>query len=137
MRVTAYVRDLRGLEKALQARNRAQKRRVLEASEVNGHELHSAVVGLANRLTGYMASQTRLEFTRGGYNFYVGYHAADFVGQENTLADPPFTITTFYPPFVIYGTSRYAGNDFLSEARRALNQRHGQRYRRAIRGQAL
>ena len=47
-----------------------------------------------------MASQTRADYSPEGLTYTVGYRASDFPG-------------TFYPPYVILGTSRMAANDFL------------------------
>jgi hypothetical protein len=134
MRVTLLSRMTQGLPAKLAARTAKQKARVKVATDRLGHEEHSLVVGLANRDTGYMAGQTRLEFTREGYNYAVGYRSEDFVGQSNTQVTPPRLITEFYPVYVVQGTRHYAGNDFLSASRRLMRPRIRAAYARALSG---
>ena len=136
MRVTLLSRMTSGLEAKLKARTAKQKAAVKATTQVLGHEEHSVVVGLANRDTGYMANQTRLEVTREGYNYAVGYRAEDFVGRTNTEVNPPRVITQFYPVFVVQGTRHYAGNDFLSAARRVMRPRIRTAYARALSGRS-
>ncbi len=125
-----FVRNTDGLKAKLRARTARQKQRVLEASQDLGDEEHAEVVRLANRDTGYMASQTKLRFTRGGYNYLVGYFAEDFIGQTNPVTGQ--TILRFYPVDVIYGTRFYAGNDFLTAAHRLMAARTRSRYVAAL-----
>ncbi|MBA2672021.1 MAG: hypothetical protein H0U67_16755 [Gemmatimonadetes bacterium] len=132
MRLTMLARNTSGLRAKLEARTARQKARQLKAAQDAGEEEHAVVVSLANRDTGYMASRTRLEFTRGGYNYAVGYRAEDFIGQTNPVTGRP--ITSFYPVYVIQGTRRYAGNDFLSAARRIMRPRVLRRYSDALSG---
>lgn len=127
-----FVRNTAGLEAKLKARTRQQKQRVLEASQDLGDEEHAEVVALANRDTGYMASQTKLRFTRGGFNYLVGYFAEDFIGQDNPVTGQ--LITRFYPVDVIFGTRFYAGNDFLTAAHRLMRDRIRARYAAALSG---
>jgi hypothetical protein len=67
-------------------------------------------------LTGWMRDHTDSELTEGGYGFRVGYRPSDFVGQVNTLVEPPIVIKAFYPKFVIGGTRRQAAQDNLTPA---------------------
>ena len=132
MRVTMLARNTSGVRAKLEARTVRQKRRLLGAVQDMGQEERTLVTSLANVDTGYMASQTRLEFTRGGFNYATGYRAEDFVGKTNPSTGKP--ITAFYPVYVIRGTRFYAGNDFLSAARRIMRPRVLKAYSAALSG---
>ncbi len=132
MRVTMLVRNTDGLKAKIRARTREQKQRVREVAEREGDETYAIAFSLANRDTGYMADQLRLEFTRGGFNWAVGFRSEDFIGQVNPVTQQE--ITAFYPVFVILGTRFYAGNDFLTAALRGRRELIRQSYARAIRG---
>lgn len=132
MRVTMLVRNTDGLKAKLKARHREQKQAVLAVAEREGNETYAIAHSLANRDTGYMADHLRLTFTRGGFNWNVGFRAEDFVGQVNPVTGQE--ITAFYPVFVILGTRFYAGNDFLTAAMRSRREMIRQSYARAIAG---
>jgi hypothetical protein len=112
------VREVEGLRAKQQARTKAQKARVLQATALNKQDEFELVVDLANKDTQYMASQTQSESTYDGYGYRTGYHARDFIGKTNPVTGK--VITSFYPVYVIKGTRYYAGNDFLGAARRTM-----------------
>ncbi len=130
IRVTMFARVTEGLVAKLAARTRRQKQAVLAVSQREAEATHSLAQSLANRDTGYMASQLRLEFTRGGFNWVIGFRAEDFIGQTNPVTG--LLILRFYPVDVIHGTRFYAGNDFLTAAHRLRRLARLQAYRRAL-----
>lgn len=94
------VRGLSGLAANFRAMDPAVKAEVNAAMRQRGEEQRAATAAACPKDTGFMASQTRADFSPEGLTFTVGYRAEDFPG-------------TFYPPFVTLGTSRMAANDFL------------------------
>lgn len=116
--MTVLVRNTEGLKAKLRARTVKQKQRILTASGKEAEATFDLAQALCPRDTEWMATHMHLEYTRGGYNWWIGFLRGDFVGQTNNLANPPFIITAFYPKFVIEGTeSRFRpGNDFLRAA---------------------
>lgn len=131
-RVTLVTRNTQGIKAKLKAHNRTQRDRIRTATFENGKDEQKLVAELAPKDTSWMADHTDLQFTRRNYNYVVGYFAKDFVGQLNDHFSPPFVITSFYPVYVVFGTSRMAGRNFLAAAHRLLRRRITQRYYRAL-----
>lgn len=133
LRMTVQVRNTAGLKAKIRARTVAQKRRILETSIREGEATFDLAQALANRDTSYMADHMRLDFTRGGFNWTVGFRREDFVGQTNSNASPPRLITEFYPIFVLEGSRFQAGNDFLRAALELRRSKILGAYRQALR----
>lgn len=125
------ARTTDGLEARLRART-AERRRVLDVSRQEAEAEFTLAEALANRLTGYMVSQLRLRFTRGGFNWLIGFFAEDFVGKINPFTGE--TITAFYPVYVVKGTRFQTGNDFLTTAHRLRRLERLRAYKRALEG---
>lgn len=111
-RVTVKVRNTDGLRAALQAKDRRVKDAVLDIVAESADRAFNIAQDLCPRDTGFMADKMRLEFTREGYNYAIGWHAADFLGETRRGALP----VPFYPPYVVFGTSEQAGRDPLTPA---------------------
>jgi len=110
MRGKITVRGLSGLAAnfhAAQARVPAAVRKAVRAS---GEAQREETEAECPKDTGYMASKTRVEFSPRELTYECGYFAEDFP-------------ETFYPEFVILGTSRMAANDFLLRVHEASAQR--------------
>jgi hypothetical protein len=133
IRTTVRFRNLDGLKARRRARTPRQKAAILTAQVANAEDDFNVAQALCNFRTGYMASKMRLAFTRGGYNYFLGFDAADFVGKVNTLADPPIAIKFFYPLVVVEGSVNYAGNDFFAAADYLNRARKVARIRAAVR----
>ncbi len=118
------VRNTQGLKAKLRARTQQQKQAVLAVMATSGERVLNTAAGLTAFDTGYMLSKLRLEPTRGGYNYAVGWRDEDFTGQSNPATGQP--IDVFYPVFVVLGTRFMAGRDPLTPALRlerpTLNQ---------------
>jgi hypothetical protein len=112
--MTARMSD--GYEAFVRARTRSQREAIRRVTATEMDHCFNIVVADVNRLTGYMADQTTPKLTNEGTGFTVGWYAEDFIGQENPVTGQ--IITSFYPVFVIKGTSRMAGNDVLTAALR-------------------
>jgi hypothetical protein len=132
MRITMQVREVEGLRAKAQARTKRQKARVLATTERNKKDEFNLVVDKAPKDTQWMASQTQSESTYQGYGYRTGYHARNFVGQTNPVTGK--VIKDFYPYWVIKGTSRKAGNDFLGAARREMRPIARKRLANALSG---
>lgn len=94
------VKGLSGLAANFRVMDAAAQAEIRTEMRKQGEAQRQATAAACPKDTGYMASQTRADFSPEGLTFAVGYRAEDFPG-------------TFYPPFVILGTSRMAANDFL------------------------
>jgi len=114
IRTTVRFRNLDGLKAKARARTARQRQAVLEAQVLNAEDDHNVSAALCNFLTGYMLSKLRLKFTRGGYNYFLGFDASDFIGKTNPVTGEK--ITFFYPVVVVEGSVNYAGNDFFAAA---------------------
>ena len=127
------VRNLDGLKARIRARTQRQKQAIRAFTETDLGETFDLAQALCNRDTGYAASKMIAQLTRGGYHWVIGFLRTDFVGQVNTLASPPRLITEFYIKFVLEGTSRMAGNDFLTTAFRLRIAQRRLGYQEALR----
>lgn len=130
VRMTVLVRQTAGLTARMQAKTRAQRAAVLEAAERDRERTFARAQSECPRDTHYMALHMVDEPTRGGFHWAIGFRRRDFVGHTNP-ADGR-VITAFYPVFVIHGTRRQAGNNFLRRAYQdeAANRARG--FRRAL-----
>ncbi len=116
MRVTVIARVTDGLDAKLRARTQDQKQRVLRVMQQSGERVLNTAASLTPFDTGFMLDKLRLERTREGYNYAIGWRAGDFIGQRNPATGR--TIDAFYPVYVVYGTRRMAGRDPLTPALR-------------------
>jgi hypothetical protein len=116
MRLTVIGRVTAGLDAKLKARTNRQKQNVLSEMERSGNRVLETAASLTPFDTGFMLEKLRLERTRGGYNYAVGWRSSDFVGQQNPQTGR--AITDFYPVYVVYGTRFMAGRDPLTPALR-------------------
>lgn len=73
---------------------------IRRAVKQNGERQRALTEAVCPKDTGFMASRTKVKYSDGGLTFTVGYYAEDFPA-------------TFYPPFVVLGTSKMEANDFL------------------------
>lgn len=94
------VKGLSGLAANFRAMDAAAQAEIRTAMRERGEAQRTATAAACPKDTGFMASQTRADYSPEGLTFTVGYKAEDFPG-------------TFYASFVILGTSRMAANDFL------------------------
>lgn len=133
LRLTMVVRNTDGLKAKLKAKGQAAKERLLEASREMADEVLKTAEARCPQDTGYMAQHLVVAFTRGGFNWTVGFRRGDFVGRTNPVTGK--TITAFYPVFVIRGTRFMAGNDFLSAALRSKRRQIRAAYAKALRGE--
>lgn len=134
-RLTLFTRNTEGFKASLRARTQRQKDRLLAVSLKEAQEVFDLAQALANRDTNYMANHMVVEFSRGGFNWVVGFRREDFVGQVNPLLPgKDKVIRVFYPVFVVKGTRFYAGNDFLTQALRLRKQAIKDGYRKALGG---
>lgn len=124
-----FVRNLDGLKAKLRATTTAKKQRLREAVVSEADKTLVATLDACPVDSGFMRANVRLEFTREGYNWAIGFRAEDFIGQENPKG---VTITAFYPVFVIKGTRHMAGNDFLTAVLHLRKAQIRARYARAL-----
>lgn len=120
------VRGVQGMVANLYAYNEAVQRNVRQAVQENGAEHRQRIAEEAPKDTGFMASQTRVEYSPEGLTYEVGYFAPDF-----TSAGFPF-----YPPYVVFGTSRMAANDFIFRATEPFRSVATERVADAVRAAA-
>lgn len=132
IRLTMVVRNTAGLRAKIRARTAKQKAAVRAVTAQDAQATFDLAQALCNRDTGYAASKMFVRLTRDGFNWVLGFHAEDFVGQTNTLASPPRLITEFYIRWVIEGTRHRAGNDFLATAFRLRMNVRRLGYRQAL-----
>lgn len=130
MRMTVEVRNVEGLKRKLRARTQRQETKLLEATAVDAERVYALAQSYCPEDTGYMKDHLRLTFTRGGFNYRLGWRREDFVGQTNPLTGR--VITDFYPLFVVYGTRYMAGRDPITPALEQERRNRMQRYRRAL-----
>lgn len=129
-RRTIYVRNVAGVEAAIKARTGRQRAAIRGVTERGMLRVLNRAQALCPRDTHYMALHMRAELTQRGYNFFVGWHAEDFIGKTNPVNGR--VITSFYPKFVVFGTRRMAGRDPLSPALRAERPNLLRGYARAL-----
>jgi hypothetical protein len=86
----------------LRAFDKLAMQRVRGAQRVNGRALQAATRNEAPKDTGFMASQTRVDFSEQGYAYDVGYDAGDFTSAGKVP----------YFAYAIFGTSQTPPNDF-------------------------
>lgn len=133
LRTTVLLRNVEGLKAKIRARTQRQRARLKAAATANMEDERELARVLCPKDTEWMVEHIRAEPTREGFNYFVGFFAADFVGQMNTNVTPPRLITVFYPDFVVRGTRFQAGNDFLREVRRIMRPVIRERNRNALR----
>lgn len=107
MRLSLSVQNIAGLAANFHAADRRAQREIRAVVRKSGVRLHGRVHADCPKRTGFMASQLRLEFSEQGLVYALGWSEQDFASAG--LA--PY----FY--YVLLGTRRMAGNDFLSRDR--------------------
>lgn len=132
IRMEVKVRNLDGLKAKVRARTQRAEQRLLVQAQKEAEATFDLAQALCPRDTEYMANHMRLDYTRGGFNWKLGFHRSDFVGQTNPVTGR--TITEFYPLFVVEGTRFQAGNDFLRAAAKLRAAQIRTNYRRALEG---
>ncbi len=126
MRLTVTVKQNPTLFAKLKAKTARQKVAAREATAKSAERAFVRVQELVPRDTNYMADHTRIRLTDEGLGYLIGWYTKDFVGQTNPVTGQQ--ISTFYPRYVVYGTSQMAGRDPLTPALQAERPN----YRRAI-----
>jgi hypothetical protein len=132
-RIGTYRIGLKNLDATkARIRTRMQRKRDAwaEATVANAEDDFTVMQSLCPRLTHFMALHMLLEFSEDGLEYFIGWVRSKFVGLWNPVLKA--NVKVFYPPFVIHGTSRMAGNDFRLEAQRITRPRRIERYRKAL-----
>lgn len=105
----------------------AAKEKVLAAQAENAEEHRRRMYDEAPKDTHFMADHTEVRFSEGGYRYEAGYWDEAF-----SAAGLPF-----YPPFVAFGTSRQAANDWMFRATEPMREisraRVGEAIKQAVR----
>lgn len=114
------VTGLSGLAANFRAYDQRCQELVLQAQQENGAEHRQRMHDEAPKDTRFMAEHTEVRFSENGYTYTVGYWPEPFT--EAGLS--------FYPPFVAFGTSKMAANDWMFRAtepmREIVRQRVGE-----------
>jgi hypothetical protein len=131
VRLTVNVRNVDGAKARVRATTQRKKQNLLRQSVKEAEATFDLAQALCPRDTEYMANHMRLDFTREGFNWVIGFRREDFVGQTNPVTG--LTITDFYPLFVVEGTRFQAGNDFLRAAMKLRAAQIRAAYREALR----
>jgi hypothetical protein len=129
MRLTFAMKNRAAVELALGRRSEAVKRRLRSVVQARGFDCFTLAAGLCAFRTGYMLSQMKLDFTPKGFGWTVGWRARDFIGTIDQQGRP----RSFYPPFVVLGTSRQRPQDNLTPAFAAVAPALSRDVRTAVR----
>lgn len=112
MRLTLSTGNLSGIAARFQAGEKAVTRNVRRVVRKTGEAAYSTAYADAPKDTTFMANALRLDFTKDGLAYELGFKESDF-----ERAGLPF-----YPVYVIFGTRFMPARDFLfpanKEARR-------------------
>jgi len=122
-RLSMVVTQRGGLAANFQANTRAVQRATKQAVRETGVEHHTDLYVHAPRRTGFLASQTRLEFSDGGYTYTAGYYDEDFAAAG--LAS--------YFRYVRHGTRFMAANPWFDNADARARAAFKPRLRAALR----
>lgn len=114
MRVTVRLRNTDGLKARMLARTTAQRQAIRAEMGRSSVRVFAEAQSLTPRDTGFMQAKLRRNLTRNGFNYVVGWYAADFIGAINPRTLRP--ITYFYPLAVVYGSRFMGGRDPLTPA---------------------
>jgi hypothetical protein len=102
----AGVRGVPAMQANFKAYERAVQTNVRAAQQENGAEHQRAVMDEAPKRTGFLAKHVQLSFSEGGLAYEVFHQDSDFLNAGFAA----------YYWFVIFGTSRMAGNDYMFRA---------------------
>jgi len=122
MRSKVTVTGLSGLAANFRAFDQKCQDLVLAAQQENGTEHRQRMHDEAPKDTHFMANNTEVRFSAEGYTYEVGYWAEAF-----DVAGLPF-----YVPYVAFGTSRQAANDWMFRATEPMRDISRQRVGDAI-----
>ena len=114
-RLTITVKNTEGVQRKLENKDRVMRRELKRVVLDSGERVYQDVARQTPVGSGYMLEQLRLSYHREGYTYHVGWYKEDFVGterQRGRRTEP----RSFYPLYVIFGTSRMAGRDILTPA---------------------
>jgi hypothetical protein len=118
----AGVRGVPAMQANFRAYDAAVQKNVRAAQQQNGLEHQQAVKDEAPKLTGFLASKVQLSFSEGGLAYEVFHQDSDFLNAGFAA----------YYWFVIFGTSRMAGNDYMFRATERFKPIGVQRIREAM-----
>lgn len=110
-RVTVRVRNVERVVRALVAKEGAILSEARKAVARSGERVYQSALAATPVDTGKMADELKLIMNKTGLGYSCGWHAEDFTGTR-----PDGRPMEFYPPFVVFGTSKLAGNDPLTPA---------------------
>jgi hypothetical protein len=118
----AGVRGVPAMQANFRAYDNAVQKNVRAAQQQNGPEHQQAVKDEAPKRTHFLANHVQLSFSEGGLAYEVFHQNSDFESAGMAA----------YFWFVIFGTSRMAGNNYMFRATERFRPIGVQRIREAM-----